>query len=91
MAALEADPGCGAALHLYGRIALARGLADDALRVALRLAVAAPQRADAKRLLAECLPVGSRCWVGWGGGCRYQPKLNRTQCNRARRRAWPML
>ncbi|PNW82776.1 hypothetical protein CHLRE_06g293650v5 [Chlamydomonas reinhardtii] len=61
MAALEADPGCGAALHLYGRIALARGLADDALRVALRLAVAAPQRADAKRLLAECLPDAAAC------------------------------
>ena len=28
----------------------------------------------------------------WGGvSCRYQPKLNRTRCNRARRRAWPML
>ena len=27
----------------------------------------------------------------WGGGCRYQPKLNQTQCNRARRRAWQML
>ena len=24
-------------------------------------------------------------------GCKYQPKLNQTQCNRARRRAWPML
>ena len=23
--------------------------------------------------------------------CRYQPKLNRTQCNRTRRTAWPML
>ena len=29
--------------------------------------------------------------AGWCGGCRYQPKLNQTQCNRARRRAWPML
>ena len=29
--------------------------------------------------------------AGPGGACRYQPKLNQTQCNRARRRAWPML
>ena len=29
---------------------------------------------------------------GRGGGfCRYQPKLDRTQCKRARRKAWPML
>ena len=28
---------------------------------------------------------------GGRGGCRYQLKRNRTQCNRARRRAWPML
>ncbi|KAG2427993.1 hypothetical protein HXX76_011979 [Chlamydomonas incerta] len=61
MAALEADPGCTAALQLYGRIAAARGLADDALRVALRLAVAAPQQAAAKRLLAECLPDEAAC------------------------------
>ena len=36
------------------------------------------------------------CACVWGGGagegvCRYQPKLNRTQRKRARRRAWPML
>ena len=29
--------------------------------------------------------------LGMGWGCRYQPKLNQTQCSRARRRAWPML
>ncbi|KAG2443101.1 hypothetical protein HYH02_009515 [Chlamydomonas schloesseri] len=61
MAALEADPGCTAALHLYGRIALARGLADDALRVALRLAVVAPQQPSAKALLAACLPDEAAC------------------------------
>ncbi len=30
-------------------------------------------------------------WWWWGLGCGYQPKLNQTNCIRARRRAWPMM
>ena len=35
--------------------------------------------------------AGGGAYFFGGGNCRYQPKLNQTQCNGARRRAWPML
>lgn len=48
---------------LPNRIALDRGLREDALRVALRLVVGRPQHAGAKALLASCIQVG-----GWATG-----------------------
>ena len=38
--------------------------------------------------MGEDVRLAETWW--WWGGCRCQPKLNRNQCKRARRRAWPM-
>ncbi|PNH11189.1 E3 ubiquitin-protein ligase [Tetrabaena socialis] len=61
MSALEQEPASWDALRLYGRIALDRGMQDDALRVALRLVVQRPSHAGAKGLLAECLQDDAGC------------------------------
>ncbi|GLC38231.1 hypothetical protein PLESTB_001084900 [Pleodorina starrii] len=61
MAVLEAEPGHWEALALYARIALERGLREDALRVALRLVVGRPKHAGGKALLAECLKDEAGC------------------------------
>ncbi|KAG2488055.1 hypothetical protein HYH03_013359 [Edaphochlamys debaryana] len=61
MAVLEADGGNWEALRLYGRIAMDRGIRDDALRVALRIAVQRPGHAGAKQLLARCLADEEGC------------------------------
>ncbi|EFJ52545.1 hypothetical protein VOLCADRAFT_116030 [Volvox carteri f. nagariensis] len=61
MAVLERDPGHWEALRLYARIALDRGLREDALKVALRLVVGQPKHRGAKALLSECLPDEASC------------------------------
>ena len=44
------------------------------------------ERYKAISRMIRCGPAGRG-----RGRCRYPPKLNRTKCRRARRRAWPML
>ncbi|GIL81406.1 hypothetical protein Vretimale_1051 [Volvox reticuliferus] len=61
MAVLERDQGHWDAQRLYARMALDRGLREDALKVALRLVVARPKHSGAKALLAECLQDEASC------------------------------
>ena len=53
-----------------------------------------PHQADQLEALLRRLNTSAKVGEGRGGegeGCSHQPRLNRTQCKRARRRAWPML
>ena len=61
----------------------------EALR--LRTILVDPPRAGLDDFTVELLKVRA-CGEGREvGGCRCQPLLERTQCKRVRRRAWPML